>query len=250
MACLMHSAPHAMSVWLTSVAEQKASAQAMHMLDELTAADDTVATGRGCIQVPPRYEVPLIVCGTVGLRATRGSRLGDRSALTQRLDFLSCTSCTRRPSASNNRNRKQRGYSSSVYPCIGRGRTGQREWFDPIRCDMGGRTQRRLGSNTCRVLSFGIGPLRDHVSRTSSRSPSSVLLHFVSPAFFGRARVLRLVFFSRFRRRRDSGGSLSNRPVPSQRRAPHPTRDPTCSFAAFPPDVLPWSVHPFFAALV
>ncbi|CAN0351891.1 unnamed protein product, partial [Ectocarpus fasciculatus] len=31
---------------------ERASAQAMHMLDELTAADDTVVTGRGCIQVP------------------------------------------------------------------------------------------------------------------------------------------------------------------------------------------------------
>ncbi|CAM9944307.1 unnamed protein product, partial [Ectocarpus sp. 4 AP-2014] len=34
---------------------ERASVQAMHMLDELTAADDTVATGSGCIHVPPSF---------------------------------------------------------------------------------------------------------------------------------------------------------------------------------------------------
>lgn len=77
MACLMHSARLAMSAWLTTVAEQKASAQAMHMLDELTADDDTVVTGRGCIQVPPRYEATLIV-RTASRHVAAGSGIATR----------------------------------------------------------------------------------------------------------------------------------------------------------------------------
>lgn len=115
-ACLMHSALLAMSAWRTSVAEKQASAQAMHTLDELTAADDTVVTGRGCIQVPPRYEVLLIGCGTVGLRATWQQARGSHRA-TYGLDLLSCT----RPPSTDRIGTVGREDRAVTYPCIGRG---------------------------------------------------------------------------------------------------------------------------------